>query len=531
MRASPDDVATVTELLGRTPQSDFEVAVRDADGAPMVIRNAPFLADGTPMPTRYWLVDRHLLRVIGTLESNGGVRRAEAEVDPDELLRAHERYAAEREATIPADHTGPRPSGGVGGTRTGVKCLHTHYAWFLAGGDDPVGRWVGQRLAPADPVGQRLAPADLVGSQWDMDDQGDPDQGDGQGGAEPDAGADTATDPVDVGDGAVRGSRPDVDPRSAEGTGERTVVAAIDCGTNSTRLLVAERGTNGSFRTLERLMRITRLGRGVDATGALEPVAIERTVEVLREYREVIDRLGATDIRMTATSAARDATNRDTFFAAATAAVGVEPELISGTEEAALSFRGATAELDPADGPFLVVDIGGGSTEFSFGTTVSEAAISVDIGCVRLTEKFLLHDPPLPEELSNCLSIVELHLDDVRAAIDGLDQVRTFVGLAGTVSAAAAVEIGLATYARDRIHHFHLSKPAIEDVFRTLATETVEERKDNPGLEPQRADVIVGGLCVLVQIMRRFGFDECLVSEADILDGLAMSVLDRAAPR
>jgi hypothetical protein len=150
VRASPADVDAVTELLGRTPQSDFEVAVRDEHGAPMVIRNAPFLEDGTPMPTRYWLVDRHLLRVIGTIESNGGVRQAEADIDPGELADAHARYAAEREAAIPADHVGPRPSGGVGGTRTGVKCLHTHYAWYLAGGDDPVGRWVAARLAPPD---------------------------------------------------------------------------------------------------------------------------------------------------------------------------------------------------------------------------------------------------------------------------------------------------------------------------------------------------------------------------------------------
>lgn len=146
--ASAADIAAVTELLGRVPQSDFEVAVRDPDGAPVVIRNAPFLADGTPMPTRYWLVDRHLLRVIGTLESTGGVRQAEADIDPADLASAHARYAEERDTAIPADHTGPRPSGGVGGTRTGVKCLHTHYAWFLAGGDDPVGRWVAERLAP-----------------------------------------------------------------------------------------------------------------------------------------------------------------------------------------------------------------------------------------------------------------------------------------------------------------------------------------------------------------------------------------------
>ena len=342
-------------------------------------------------------------------------------------------------------------------------------------------------------------------------------------------------DPLDAGarpDGPDRG--PDTGAvgavGGAGGAGARTVVAAIDCGTNSTRLLVARREPDGSVVTLERLMRITRLGRGVDGTGKLEPAAVERTVEVLREYHEVMERLGATRVRMTATSAARDAANRDEFFAAAEDAIGVRPELISGTEEAELSFRGATAELDPADGPFLVVDIGGGSSEFSFGTTESEASISLDMGCVRLTEKFLLHDPPLPEELSNCLSVVEVYLDDVRRAIPQLDEVRTFVGLAGTVSTTAAVEIGLATYDRDRIHHFHLTKAATEDVFRTLATETVEERKDNPGMEAQRADVIVGGLCVLVQILRRFGFDECLVSEADILDGLAMSVLDAAGP-
>jgi len=141
-----DERAVVAELLGRAPQGAFEVVARDADGRPAVIRNAPLLDDGTPMPTRYWLVDRSLTRRIGTLESAGGVRTAESEVDPDELRAAHDRYAAERDAALPDDWAGPRPSGGVGGTRTGVKCLHAHYAWHLAGGDDPVGRWVAARL-------------------------------------------------------------------------------------------------------------------------------------------------------------------------------------------------------------------------------------------------------------------------------------------------------------------------------------------------------------------------------------------------
>ena len=297
-------------------------------------------------------------------------------------------------------------------------------------------------------------------------------------------------------------------------------VAAVDIGTNSVRLLV--RSPDGS--TLERLMRITRLGEGVDANGHLDPAAIERTLAVLREYRAVMDRSGVTRARAAATSAARDAADRDELLDAAEAALGVRPELLSGEEEGRLSFLGATAGLPASRGPFLVVDNGGGSTEFSYGTTTCEATTSVDMGCVRMTERFLHHDPPLPEELSACLSVAEIHLDDVVREIPAAPEAATFVGLAGTVTTAAAVEIGLATYDRDRIHHFVLTKAAAEDVFRTLATESHDERLGNPGLEPARADVIVGGMCVLVSIMRRLQFGECLVSEADILDGLAMSI-------
>lgn len=301
-----------------------------------------------------------------------------------------------------------------------------------------------------------------------------------------------------------------------------TPVAAIDCGTNSVRLLIT---TDGKTQ-IERLMRITRLGQGVNATGRLDPSAIERTLTVLREFRSVIDKHGVTRIRMTATSAARDASNSDEFFVAARDVIGVDPELISGEEEGRLSFLGATADLDPDDGPFLVCDIGGGSTEFIFGTTEPEATISVDVGCVRMTEAWLHSDPPKPEELSQALSVIELHCDDVLRAIPQIGEAKTFVGLAGTVNAAAAVEIGMTTYDRDKVHHLRMTRAMVEDVFRTLATESLEDRKDNPGLEPERADVIVGGMCVLVTVMRRFGLREMLVSESDILDGLAMSILD-----
>ncbi len=298
-----------------------------------------------------------------------------------------------------------------------------------------------------------------------------------------------------------------------------SAVAAVDCGTNSTRLLIDDEG-----RTVERLMRITRLGQGVDATGRLAAEAIERTMAVLVEYRQAMDRHGVERVRMTATSAARDADNREDFFAAAERAVGVRPELLSGLEEGRLSFAGATSELDPEDGPFLVVDIGGGSTEFAVGTEECEGAMSIDIGCVRLTEKFLLHDPPPADELSACLSVVQTYLDDVARDLPAVLAAKTFVGLAGTVSTVAAVELGLADYDRDAIHHLELSHAAVEDVFRTLATETRAQRLANPGMEEARADVIVGGCCILVKLMRQFGLATCLVSEADILDGLVASI-------
>jgi exopolyphosphatase/guanosine-5'-triphosphate,3'-diphosphate pyrophosphatase len=306
-------------------------------------------------------------------------------------------------------------------------------------------------------------------------------------------------------------------------------VAAIDCGTNSIRLLVAEgdpvAGGDG-FVTLERLMRITRLGQGVDATGRLDPEAVGRTVDVLRDFRSVLDRFEVDRVRMTATSAARDAANRDEFFDAAEAVVGVRPELLDGGEEGRLAFRGATAELDPASGPYLVVDIGGGSTEFVVGSTEAEGVMSIDVGCVRLTEKYIHSDPPAPEELSACISVTNEHLKDVARVLPQAREAATLVGLAGTVTTVAAVEMGLAEYDRDRIHHFVLTRAAAEDVFRTLATEPRRQRLSNPGLEPARADVIVGGCCVLVAVMRFFEFGACLVSEADILDGIVRSQLD-----
>ena len=312
-----------------------------------------------------------------------------------------------------------------------------------------------------------------------------------------------------------------------------SVIAAVDLGTNSTRVLVARAGTEtGSGVPLEALARrntITRLGQGVDATGKLADEAVERTLNTLREYRTDLDEHGVARVRVAATSAARDAANRDEFFDAVEEIIGARPELLSGEEEGRMAFRGATGELDPNLAPFLVVDIGGGSTEFILGSAGDpaevEGVISVDVGCVRLTEKFLVHDPPQPEELTASISLVEAYLEDVRRELPGIANVKTLVGVAGTITTVAAVEIGLPAYDRDRTHHFRLSREAAEDVFRTMATESRADRIHNPGLEEARADVIVGGCCVLVAIMRRMGFDEMVVSEADILDGLALSLL------
>lgn len=300
-------------------------------------------------------------------------------------------------------------------------------------------------------------------------------------------------------------------------------LAAVDVGTNSVRLMIGE-VRDGRVDQIERLMRITRLGAGVDASRRLDPAAVERTLAVLREFREVLDTHGSPPVRATATSAARDATNREDLFGPA-ADLGFELELLSGDDEAALSFLGATSGLDPAThpGPYLVVDIGGGSTEFVYGDAAPDSSVSLPMGCVRTTEQYLESDPPAPEELSVAVTAVRDDLAEVSRALPHIEKARTFVGLAGTITTVAAVELGQVEYDRDAIHHLELSRDQVEDVFRTLATETADERRLNPGLEEGRVDVIVGGTLVLATILRTFALDSVLVSEADILDGLVLS--------
>ena len=302
---------------------------------------------------------------------------------------------------------------------------------------------------------------------------------------------------------------------------KRRKVAAIDCGTNSTRLLIAEVGENGQYEILDRRQEVTRLGEGVDAAGKLNDEAIDRVLATLMSFREILDAEGVHEFRSIATSAVRDAANRSIFLSAAEGILQKEVELISGRQEAELSFLGATHSLE-IEGPYLVFDLGGGSTEFSYGGKICEQFLSIDAGCVRMTERFIHSDPPLPEELSAALSLVELHLLDVEKAISSLDKATTLIGLAGTVSAIAMIEQGLEKYSYELVHHYLMSHADMEEVFRILVTDNREQRLTNPGMEEDRVDTVVGGLCILIQIMRQFHFTDCLVSEADILDGLIL---------
>ena len=299
-------------------------------------------------------------------------------------------------------------------------------------------------------------------------------------------------------------------------------LAAIDCGTNSTRLLVA--GPDDA--TVERRMVITRLGQGVDRERRLAEDAIGRTLDVLAGFREVMDAHGVGRARAVATSAVRDAANGPEFLERAGAVLGVRPELLSGSEEGSLSFRGATSGLDPATGPFLVVDVGGGSTELVVGggDHPEPAAASLDVGCVRVSERFLHSDPPASAELEAGRRAVRDLLRSEAPRLGAGGGRHRMIGLAGTVSTAAVLDAGAAAYDRDVVHHRVLGRDRISGILERLAGMDHAGRLRVAGLEEARADVIVGGLLVLVTVMEHFGCREMLASETDILDGIVLGL-------
>jgi exopolyphosphatase/guanosine-5'-triphosphate,3'-diphosphate pyrophosphatase len=321
-------------------------------------------------------------------------------------------------------------------------------------------------------------------------------------------------------------------------------VAAVDCGTNSLRLLLADVDPDRAELTdVARRMEIVRLGQGVDKTGRLAPEALARTIAVLRDYADIIAASRAQAVRMVATSATRDADNAAEFVRLVKKVLGIAPEVLTGEEEAKLSFAGATAELGarPDGGPYLVVDIGGGSTEFVLGPALQTPqpgpavhAVSVDIGCVRMTERHLHGDPPASAEVAAAVADIDGALDTVVGAVP-VRQARMLIGLAGSVTTVAAIAMGLPAYDAARIHHARVSAADVHDVTVSLLTQTRAARAAIGVMHPGRVDVIGGGALVLDRIMGRFGFGEVLVSEHDILDGIAWSLAgdtarDQAAP-
>ena len=293
------------------------------------------------------------------------------------------------------------------------------------------------------------------------------------------------------------------------------IFAAVDIGSNSTNLLIV----NQSGQTLERVVRSTRLGANIATTGALSAESMQRTLECLSEYESLIKQHKVSRRRTVATAACRVANNTSQFFAEVKKISGTEPELISGEIEGALSFVGATSSLDEKMST-LVVDIGGASTELMVGTEALDFAVSLPFGAVNLTEAELHRDPPRPEELTNAISLVSDAIDDVAHNYPLIGQIDRVVGVAGTIVTVAAVEVGQKTFDPSALHKLKLSREAVEDVFRTLATERLSDRVFNPGLPRDRADIIVGGCCVLVAVMRRLQISEIVVSQYNLLDGL-----------
>ena len=305
-----------------------------------------------------------------------------------------------------------------------------------------------------------------------------------------------------------------------------TKVAAVDCGTNSIRLLIAESKPGDGLIDIERRTEIVRLGQGVDATGEFHPDALKRTFAVVDIYASLIKGSGVPPerIHFVATSATRDAGNRDEFFDGIRQRLGVTPDVISGDTEAQLSFTGALSRVEPEAEPVLVIDVGGGSTEFIVGSAASRmhSAISLDIGSVRLTERFLKVSPPAPDDLDRAAGYVDQLLDG--AGVD-FGSMGSWIGVAGTATQLAGVYLELVEYDRDRVHGTTIPLAEVHRLLDRLAGLTVEQIRALPSMHPNRADVITGGTLILARVAARLHVPDLIISESDILDGIALALL------
>ena len=487
--ATEEDLEVLRSQLGRVPRGVVGIAARCVCGRPTVVATAPRLPDGTPFPTTYYLTHPAAVKGASTLEAEHVMETLNEDLAADEELRAA--YARAHEAYIQARLTlgdVPEISGvSAGGMPTRVKCLHALVGHSLAAGPG------------VNPIGDRaLAMLDERGL--------------------------FSTSRCSCRNEAM------------------TRVAAIDCGTNSIRLLVADGriGEDGRphLSDLTRQMRIVRLGQGVDARGYLDPAAIERTVEATVEYQRMIEALGATSTRFVATSATRDASNSADFVRQIKAVIGVEPEVVVGTEEASLSFNGAVSGLgESACAPMLVVDIGGGSTELVLGSTRVEQAISIDMGAVRVTEKFFSHvDPaggvPLQDQ-ERAIAWIDEQLDGAEKSVD-LARVRSLVGVAGTVTTLTAQALGLTSYQPERIHGARLSAAQFEEAVRFMVDQPTSVKASLGFMPEGREDVIAAGALIWSRIVTRVlaraeaaghPIEQIVTSEHDILDGIAQAMI------
>ena len=458
-----DDLRLIARQLGRSARGFQGVAHRCDCGAPDVVRTSPRLPDGTPFPTTFYLTCPRLASAIGTLESRGVMREMEARLGTDPELAQAYRRAHEHYLASRAELGEVAEIAGIsaGGMPDRVKCLHVLAAHALAAGPG------------VNPLGDEVLAE--VESWW-------------------------LTNPC-----------------------ASKAVAAIDCGTNSIRLLIAVVPEQGPLIEIVREMRIVRLGEGVDRTGEFSHEALARTFAACDEYRQIIEQHSVRAVRFVATSASRDVSNRAAFIAGVQQSLGVDPEVVSGTEEAELSFLGAVRGLPELESPVLVVDIGGGSTEFVLGEFDADvqiqSAVSMNIGCVRMYERHLHADQASAEQIAAVQADVAAAFDEAEQMVP-LQRARSVVGVAGTVTTVSAMAMELPEYDPAVIHGSVLQADQVESVTAQFLTMSSQERAALPFMHPGRVDVIGAGSIILRELARRVSPRAVVVSEYDILDGI-----------
>lgn len=491
------DMEIMSRQLGRTMRGVVSIARRCACGAPAVVRTLPRLPSGAPFPTSFYLTLPSLVEEISRVEATGTLAEWTEELagDPEaqrKHRRAHEHFLERRDELGDVEEIRGISCGGM---PERVKCLHALAGHALAEGPglNPYGDRVLEQIAESASI-ERCRCEDTpasVTAEWE-----------------------------------------------ADGTRPTDRVAAIDCGTNSIRLLIADaaddpdRPGGPALTDIDRTMTIVRLGYGVDRTGVLDPEAIDRTLEALRSYKQRIDAAGVAPaaVRFVATSATRDASNRDDFVRGVRSILGIDPEVIDGAEEATLSFQGAVTSLPSApEAPSLVVDIGGGSTELIIGAEEPEAEVSLNIGSVRIMERHLQDDPPSEDAIRAAERDIDEMLDTA-TEID-LSRVRSLVGVAGTVTTMTAHALGLDQYEPDAIHGAETDVERFAELCEEMARTPRAEREQMAYIHPGRVDVIGAGALVWARILRRVAAEGhvsvAVTSEHDILDGIALSALRR----